>query len=113
MPNLNCTDVIVSLILASTRLFSAQAPDHRNKDHLHKNPKQKSCSQSFRQGYNKSYKKALKKYKYYNHTPVDYQPIRQPVVVATLWRAPRPAIVNPNYYQYSRSHINVDYDFSL
>jgi len=81
--------------------------------HHHKNQKQKSYNKGYQRGYNKAYKKALKKqYNYYNHTPVYYQPIRRPVVVAPLWRAPRPVIVNPNYYQYSRPHINVGYSFS-
>ena len=118
MPNLNCAAVMASLVVASTSLFNAPAFAHQNHDHHHghhhKNQKQKSYNKGYQRGYNKAYKKALKKqYKYYNHTPVYYRPIRRPLVVAPLWRAPRPVIVNPNHYQYSRPHINVDYSFSL
>lgn len=117
MPNFNCAAVMASLVVASTSLFNAPAFAHQNHDHHHghhhKNQKQKSYNKGYQRGYNKAYKKALKKqYKYYNHTPIYYQPIRRPLVVAPLWRAPRPVIVNPSYYQYSRPHINVGYSFS-
>jgi hypothetical protein len=58
-------------------------------------------------------KKHLKQYKYYNHTPVYCQTIRRPLVVASLWRAPRTVIVNPNYFQFSGPRIDVGYSFSL
>jgi hypothetical protein len=117
MPNVNCAAVMASLVVASTNLFNALAFAHQNRDrhhgHHHKNQKQKSYNKGYQRGYNKAYKKALKKqYKYYNHTPVYYQPIRRPLVVAPLWRAPRPVIVHPNYYQNSRPNINVGYSFS-
>ena len=58
-------------------------------------------------------KKHLKKqYKYYNHTPVYYQTIRRPLVVASLWRAPRTVIVNQNYFKHSRRRVDVGYSFS-
>ena len=118
MPNLNCAAVMASLVVTSTSLLTAPALAHQNHGHHHghhhKNQKQKSYNKGYQRGYNKAYKKAIKKqYKDYNHTPVYYQPIRRPLVVAPIWRAPRPIIVNPNYYQHSRPRINVGYGFSL
>ena len=117
MPNVNCAAVMASLVVASTNLFNAPALAHQNRDHHHghhhKNQKQKSYNKGYQRGYNKAYKKALKKqYKYYNHTPVYYQTIRRPLVVASLWRAPRTVIVNQNYFQHSRPRIDVGYSFS-
>jgi hypothetical protein len=117
MPNVNCAAVMASLVVASTNLFNAPALAHQNRDHHHghhyKNQKQKSYNKGYQRGYNKAYKKALKKqYKYYNHTAVYYQTIRRPLVVASLCRAPRTVIVNQNYFQHSRPHIDVGYSFS-
>ena len=59
-------------------------------------------------------KKHLKKqHKYYNHMPIYDQTIRRPLVFATLWRALRTVIVNPNYFQYSRPRIDIGYSFTL
>ena len=117
MSNFNCAAVMASLVVASTSLSNTPALAHQNHGHHHghhhKNQKQKSYNKGYQRGYNKAYKKALKKqYKYYNHTPVYYLPIRRPLVVASLWRAPRTVIVNPNYFQFSGPRIDVRYSFS-
>lgn len=52
-----------------------------------------------------------KQYKYYNPTPVYNQTIHRPLDIASLWRAPRTVIVNPKYFQYSRSRIDAGYSF--
>ena len=104
MPNVNCAAVMASLVVASTNLFNAPALAHQNRDHHHghhhKNQKQNRTTKVINGDTIKPTKKHLKKqHKYYNHTPVYYQTIRRPLVVASLWRAPRTVIVNPNYFQ--------------